>query len=60
VRLAWGEWVRWQVNCRFSSACGGDWTYRLNTLNLFHGSADSRELFLGEPTHYVSELGSLR
>jgi hypothetical protein len=59
VRLARGEWVRWQVNYRFSPCCG-DWTYRLDTLNLFHGSADSRDLFLGVPTYYVSELGSLR
>jgi hypothetical protein len=60
VRLARGEWVRWQVNYRFSHSCGGGWTYRLDTLNLFHGPAGSRDLFLGEPTYYVSELGSLR
>jgi hypothetical protein len=60
VHLARGEWVRWQVNYRFGSSWGSDWTYRLETLNLIHGSAGSRDLFLGEPTYYVSELGSLR
>jgi hypothetical protein len=60
VRLARGEWLRWQVNYRFGSSWGTDWTYRLDTLNLVHGPAGSRDLFLGEPTYCVNELGSLR
>jgi hypothetical protein len=23
-----GEWVRWQINYRFTSSWDGDWTYR--------------------------------
>jgi len=60
VRLACGEWVRWQVNYRFSNSWEDDWTYRLDTLNLLYGPAGSRDLFLGEPTYTVSELASLR
>jgi hypothetical protein len=60
VRLASGEWVRWQVNYRFSEFGDGEWSYRLETLNLVYGPADSRDLFLGDPTYYVSELASLR
>jgi hypothetical protein len=60
VRLARGEWVRWQVNYRFSNSWEGGWTYSLETLNVVHGPAGSRELFLGEPTYQVSELASLR
>jgi hypothetical protein len=60
VRLARGEWLRWQVNYRFGSSWGGDWTYRLDTLNLVHGRPGSRDLFLGKPSYYVNELGSLR
>lgn len=33
VRLARGEWVQWQINCRFTCSWGGDWSYRLDTLN---------------------------
>jgi hypothetical protein len=60
VRLARGEWLRWQVNYRFGSSWGGDWTYRLDTLNLVHGPADSRDLFLSKPIYHINELGSLR
>jgi hypothetical protein len=37
VRLALGEWVRWQINYRFVESSSGDWTYRLDTLNLAYG-----------------------
>ena len=60
LRLARGEWVRWQVNYRFSHSWEGDWTYRLDTLNLVHGPAGPRDLFLGGPTYHVSELAPLR
>ncbi|MFE1443640.1 hypothetical protein [Streptomyces sp. NPDC058739] len=59
VRLARGEWLRWQINYRFTGPCGGEWTYRLDTLNIAHGHARP-DLFLGTPTRYVNELASLR
>lgn len=59
VRLALGQWVRWQINYRFSSSWG-NWTYRMDTLNLLHGPTSRPDVFLGEPTHYINELGSLR
>jgi hypothetical protein len=59
VWLRPGEWVRWQVNYRFTSSCGGDWTYRLDTLNLAHGTV-AANAFLGEPTRAVDERSTLR
>ncbi|MGW1727980.1 hypothetical protein ACWCQK_34360 [Streptomyces sp. NPDC002306] len=59
VRLAHGEWLRWQINYRFAGSSGGEWTYRLDTLNIAHGPA-RLDLFLGTPTHQVNELASLR
>lgn len=59
VRLARGQWVRWQVNYRFAASCGGAWTYRLDTLNLAHGPV-AAGAFLGTPTRSVDERGSLR
>lgn len=59
VRLAHGEWLRWQVNYRFAGTHGGEWTYRLDTLNIAYGAA-SAELFLGTPTRAVNELAALR
>ncbi|GAA1707518.1 hypothetical protein ACFTSF_37655 [Kribbella sp. NPDC056951] len=58
VRLAPDEWVRWQINYRYPSHWGEDWVYRLDTLNLFHGSPPL-DAFLGEPTYEVKELASL-
>jgi len=62
VRLAPGEWVRWQVNYRFSypAARGGAWTYRLDTLNLAHAAQVPAGILLGEPTYRVDELAHLR
>jgi hypothetical protein len=60
VRIAAGQWVRWQINYRFPGSSGGDWTYLLETLNLLNGPASQPHLFLGQPTHYVNELSSLR
>ncbi|RZS37643.1 hypothetical protein EV193_105201 [Herbihabitans rhizosphaerae] len=57
-RLARGEWLRWQVNYRFSGY-SLDWTYRLDTLNVGYGPA-REDLFLGDPTHHVDERGTLR
>lgn len=57
IRLAPGEWVRWQINYRFSGM--QDWSYRLDTINVAYGTAPA-DLFLGRPTRRVSELAALR
>jgi hypothetical protein len=59
ARLARGEWVRWQINYRFVESSSGDWTYRLDTLNLAYGQV-AANTFLGVPTHIVDERGPLR
>jgi hypothetical protein len=60
VHLLPGEWVRWQLNYRFSSATGAwDWTYWQDTFNIAHGRTDA-DVFLGEPTYVVDERGPLR
>lgn len=60
VRLAPGEWARWQLNYRFSSLAGmQDWSYWQDTVNVAFGPV-SREVFLGAPTYEVDERGSLR
>ncbi|HEX6360447.1 hypothetical protein [Actinophytocola sp.] len=55
-RLAPGEWLRWQVNFRFSGY--HEWSYRLDTYNAGYGPAQA-DLFLGTPTHHVDELAIL-
>ncbi|MFD9062386.1 hypothetical protein ACFVZ3_12775, partial [Kitasatospora purpeofusca] len=60
VRLRPGEWVRWQLHHRFSSAAGTqDWSYWLDTYNIAYGPVDA-EVFLSEPTVFVDECGPLR
>ncbi len=60
VHLIRGEWVRWQLNYRFSSAAGmQDWSYWLDTFNIAHGPTKN-DIFLGEPTYFVDERGLLR
>ncbi|WP_326797038.1 hypothetical protein [Streptomyces sp. NBC_01808] len=59
VRLARGEWLRWQVNYRFAGTHGDEWTYRLDTLNIAYGPT-ATDLFLSTPTHSVDELATLR
>ncbi|AUY53869.1 hypothetical protein [Streptomyces sp. CB01881] len=60
VRLAPGQWVRWQLNYRFSSAAGvRDWSYWLDTFNIAYGPAGPG-LFLTEPTVLVDECGPVR
>ncbi|MGC0330942.1 hypothetical protein RKD23_003932 [Streptomyces sp. SAI-170] len=60
VRLIPGQWVRWQLNYRFSSAAGmQDWSYWLDTFNIGYG-AFADDVFLGEPTFLVDERGPLR
>ncbi len=58
-RLAPGEWLRWQINYRFTRECGGEWTYLLDTLNIALCPART-DLFLGTPTRHVNELATLR
>jgi hypothetical protein len=59
VRIAPGHWLRWQVNYRFAGTHGGEWTYRLDTLNVAHGPVPA-DVFLGTPSRRVSELATLR
>lgn len=60
VHLTPGQWIRWQLNYRFSSATGrSDWTYHLHTLNLAYGPTEAGA-FLRTPTHYVDERGNPR
>lgn len=60
VRLLPGQWVRWQLNYRFTSALGiRDWSYWLDTFNIAYGSVDG-DFFLSEPTAIVDECGPVR
>ncbi|MGW3356912.1 hypothetical protein ACWDFL_16030 [Streptomyces bungoensis] len=60
VRLLPGQWVRWQLNYRFSSAAGiRGWSYWLDTFNIAYGPTD-RDVFLSEPTVIVDECGPVR
>ncbi|MEU8545698.1 hypothetical protein AB0C81_01605 [Streptomyces roseoverticillatus] len=60
IRLAPGEWLRWQLNHRSSSAAGmADWSYEQKTLNIAYGPHAS-DVFLGTPTHVIDERGHLR
>jgi hypothetical protein len=59
VRLAPGGWLRWQINYRFSGGCCGEWTYRLDTLNLAYGLVRA-DVFLGPRTCQVDERAYLR
>ncbi|MFD4030095.1 hypothetical protein ACFWVP_06065 [Streptomyces sp. NPDC058637] len=60
VRLAPGQWVRWQLNYRFSSMAGvRDWSYWLDTFNIAYGPVDA-EVFLSTPTVLVDERGPVR
>ncbi|MEV2256260.1 hypothetical protein AB0I94_37895 [Streptomyces sp. NPDC050147] len=54
-----GEWLRRQIDYRFTGSFRGYRTYRLDTLNIVHGPAQP-DLFLGAPTHHVDGLSSLR
>ncbi|MFJ5926231.1 hypothetical protein ACIQF6_26850 [Kitasatospora sp. NPDC092948] len=60
VPLHPGQWVRWQLNYRFSSANGmRDWSYWLDTFNIAYGPVDA-DVFLSTPTVYIDELGPVR
>ncbi|MCX2181213.1 hypothetical protein KV205_11820 [Streptomyces sp. SKN60] len=60
VRLEPGQWVRWRLNYRFSSAAGvRDWSYWLDTFNVAYGPV-APDVFLGEPPLLVDECGPVR
>ncbi|MEU4654976.1 hypothetical protein AB0G32_13720 [Streptomyces sp. NPDC023723] len=60
VRLVPGQWVRWQLNYRFSSALGiRGWTYWLDTFNIAYGPVNA-DVFLSAPTVFIDERGPLR
>ncbi|WP_030687808.1 hypothetical protein [Streptomyces sp. NRRL B-1347] len=60
VRLVPGQWVRWQLNYRFSSAAGvRDWSYWLDTFNIAYGPV-GEDVFLGTSAFLVDEQGPLR
>ncbi|MFF1811774.1 hypothetical protein ACFVXW_21945 [Streptomyces sp. NPDC058251] len=60
MRLAPGQWVRRQLNYRFSSAAGmRDWSYWLDTFNIAYGPVNA-DGFLSAPTVFVDGHGPLR
>jgi hypothetical protein len=59
VRLAAGQWLRWQINYRFPGPCCGEWSYRQDTLNLAYGKV-SANVFQGTPSRHLDERAYLR
>lgn len=60
VTLQSGEWVRWQLNNRSSSAAGmADWHYTLTTISIAFGPVPT-DAFLRDAPHVVDELATLR
>ncbi|MFJ8923508.1 hypothetical protein ACIREK_29020 [Streptomyces sp. NPDC102415] len=60
VRLVPGQWARWQLNYRFSSAAGvRGWSYWLDTFNIAYGPVEA-DAFLSSPTVLVDERGPVR
>ncbi|GHB26735.1 hypothetical protein GCM10010392_63720 [Streptomyces clavifer] len=60
VRLVPGQWVRWQLNYRFSSAAGvRGWSYWLDTFNIAYGPVEA-DAFLSPPTVLMDERGPVR
>jgi hypothetical protein len=60
VRLAEGQWLRWQINYRIIGTHGGPSAFLLETFNVLHGRPASAEVFLGVPTRSVDERAYLR
>jgi hypothetical protein len=58
VRLAAGEWLRWQVNARLHGDVSG-WWYRHDIYGVARAPYDAG-VFLGTPTRDVDELAYLR
>ncbi|GAA3370212.1 hypothetical protein GCM10020367_15940 [Streptomyces sannanensis] len=60
VCLVPGQWVRWQLNYRFSSAAGmRGWSYWLDTFNIAYGPVNA-DVFLSAPTVVIDEQGPVR
>jgi hypothetical protein len=59
VRLPQGQWLRWQINYRFTHQCTGNWLYRSDTLNIAHGPVPV-DVFLTEPHQSIDERAYLR
>ncbi|MFI5802040.1 hypothetical protein [Streptomyces sp. NPDC051561] len=60
VRLVSEQWVRRQLNYRFSSAAGiRGWSYWLDTFNIAYGPVGA-EVFLSAPSVFIDEQGPLR
>lgn len=60
VHLVPGQWIRWHLNYRFSSASGmQDRSYRMDTFDIAYGPVDP-DVFLSEPTVHVDERGPVR
>ncbi|MFD6416245.1 hypothetical protein [Streptomyces sp. NPDC060194] len=60
VRLAPGQWLRWQINYRFGGGWSDTWTYRLDTLNIAYGPTSADVFLTTPPTRTVDERGFLR
>ncbi|MBB2945022.1 hypothetical protein FB565_004755 [Actinoplanes lutulentus] len=52
VLLAPGQWLRWQINYRIAHLRDGEWSYRLDTLNLAFGAIG---VFGGTPSRFLDE-----
>jgi hypothetical protein len=59
VRLAAGQWLRWQINYRLPGMCCSDGTYQQDTLNLAYGKV-STNVFQGTPSRRRDERAYLR
>jgi hypothetical protein len=60
VTLRSGEWIRWQLNNRHSSAAGmAEWHYTLTTISIAFGPVPT-DAFLRDAPHVVDELAVLR
>ncbi|MFB7375412.1 hypothetical protein ACFC0D_36905 [Streptomyces sp. NPDC056222] len=60
VRLLPCQWVRWQLNYRFTGMTTmQEWSYWLDTFNIAYGPVE-RNVFLSDPTVTVDECGPVR
>jgi hypothetical protein len=60
VLLRPGQWLRWQINYRISGLCDGEWSYRLDTLNLAYRPGTATTAFAGIPARFLDERTNLR
>jgi hypothetical protein len=59
VRLAAGQWLRWQINYRFTPMCCGEPHFQQDVLNLAFGRV-SANVFQSTPARRVDERVALR